>query len=356
MFSLRRLVTAATIAAALVFTATGVAASDGNGTMSNNNTTSAPPSPPAPASESGSTNNGAVAYRVRLWAYAASDAIESSRAALTTALASDFATALGIAASSITLNDVVLVGGTTQNITVVFVARGVSSDAAFLASAAEAPATWANATNALLTTVWNSLSDRRAVAASESGYYTSVYVTKIVRLPSADLPKTRYYQIVFAGKHLGHAYGRPDWASSVVKDLATAFGALEYFSTHFNVTSQTLGGSNHTALTVLFWVKPVMGVAVNSTTFFLSRGKANWLTRSAAAHKHATYEELGEVEPAAREAGALGAAADAELSVTSTSYAPGDEAYTPGGAAGGVAAGAAAVLATTALVLLSMAL
>jgi hypothetical protein len=97
-----------------------------------------------------------------------------------------------------------------------------------------------------------------------------------------------------------------------------------------------------------------MGVAVNSTTFFLSRGKAKWLTRSAAAHKHATYEDLGEVEPAAREAGALGAAADAELSVTSVSYAPGDEAYTPGGAAGGVTVGAAAVLVTTALVMLSM--
>jgi hypothetical protein len=359
----------ATIAAVLVLTTTGVAAAvngsdnnssnatsnaTGNATYNNNttsnttsnNTTSGPPitvvtpaPPPSPASTE------VVAYRVHLWAYVASWVVANYRAPFAVALAADLTKALG--ASSVALNDVVLVAGTSDNITAVVTVRGASSEAAFIASLnGNGPAAWATAVNSLLSIVWFSLADRGAVAAVASSYYTSVYLTAIERLPSADLPKTRYYQIVLEGKHLGAAAARADWNAAVSADLATAFGISAYMATHLNLTSQEVGGTNRTALTVRFLVKPVVAVAVDAVTFFATRGAAAWLTQVAAVHKHAAYAALNVSTPAPAVMSERGAAAladggvpESELSVTvtSTGYAPGDESYTPGDAAGGAA-------------------
>jgi hypothetical protein len=264
------------------------------------------------------------AYRVDFWAYYAFNMVASYDANLTSALVSDLAGVFGTSESAVTIKDRILLPSTYENISVVFTVDG-GNDAPFLASPLEAQAPWTTAFNQLLYAYW--MTDaRHAAAAADFSYYYSAYITHVESLGSPDLlPKPRYLELTLHGKHLATASAHPNWADSLRADLADVFGISDYAATHLTLTASASSGMNNSTLSVRFFVKPLLNVAVNRTTFFAMNGTEPWLWRSQNLNTIAAAADLG-----------LGSGSgvyavpesESELTVTGTAYAPGDESYT----------------------------
>jgi hypothetical protein len=285
---------------------------------------------PAPATAA------AAAYRVDFWTYSASYVLASYDANVTAGLVSDVAGVFGTTESAVSIKDYILLPGTYQNLSAVFTVEG-GNDAPFLASPLEAQAPWTIAFNQLLYTYYRN-SARHAAAAADYSYYYSAYITKVERLGSPDLlPKPRYLELTLHGKHLATASADPSWADSLAADLADGFGLSLYdndvFSVgvaHVTLTASASSGVNNSTLSVRFFVKPPLNVAVNRTTFFATNGTATWLSRCQSLHYSAAAQDLGiPMFPVGRGAGALDTVpeSESELAVTGTAYAPGDESY-----------------------------
>jgi hypothetical protein len=225
---------------------------------------------PAPASAA------VAAYRVDFWAYFAYNTLDQYGDNVTAAFVSDLASVFNTSESAITIKDAILLPDTDQNVSVVFTVEG-GNDAPFLASPLEAQAPWTTAFNQLLYAtylIWDA--ERKAApAAADYSYYYSAYVTNVQRLGSPDLlPKRRYLELTLHGKHLATASAGPSWADSLRADLADAFGVLDYVASHLTLTASASSGVNNSTLSVRFFIKPLLNLAVNRTTFFATNGTA----------------------------------------------------------------------------------
>jgi hypothetical protein len=310
------------------------------------------------------------AYRVDLWAYWASQIVANYDANVTPAFVSDLAGVFGTSESAVTITDCAVLPGTSQNISVVFTVEG-GDDAPFLASPLEAQAPWTTAFNQLLYAYYYS-DAREAAAAVDPSYYQTAYITNVQRLPSPDLlPKRRYLEFTLHGKHLATATAGSNWADSLAADLADAFGVNVDGGLHVTLTASASSGVNNSTVSVRFFVKPLLNVAVNRTTFFATNGTASWLARCQYLHFFAAAEDLGIPMVFGRGGRALDTVPESEsaLTVTGTAYAPGDESYTdaptptnapgsvtnaPGDAAPGLATAASFIAATALLSAMSL--
>jgi hypothetical protein len=324
---------------------------------------------PAPATAA------VAAYRVDLWAHYMGGTVDRYDDNITSALVSDLAGVFGTSESAISIKDRVILPGTSQNLSAVFTVDG-GDDAAFLASPREAQATWASSFNLLVYFYSMSVVDGRQAAAATD--FSNAYITKVERLGSSDvLPKTRYLELTLHGKHLATATADPNWRYALGTDLANAFELSFSIATHVGLTASASSGVNNSTLSVRFFIKPVLNVAINQTlltAFFASNGTADWLPNCLNVHTMAAAQDLGIVLIPLRRAGnALDAVpeSESELTVTGTGYAPGDESYTeaptdaptnapgsvtnaPGDAAPGVTTAAVFIAATALLSAMSL--
>jgi hypothetical protein len=274
---------------------------------------------PAPASAA------VVAYRVDFWAYLTWDIVNDGYDGnVTASVKSDLAGVFSTSESAIAIQDHVFLPDTNYNLSFVFTVEG-GTDAPFLASPLGAQAPWTTAFNQLLYFYWYNIWARNAAAATDY----SAYITNVSRLGSPDLlPKRRYLELTLHGKHLASASAHPAWADWLLADLADAFVISNFPSTHVTLTASASSGVNNSTLSVRFFVKPLLNVAVNRTllaVFFASNGTAaSWLSRCQNLHAYAAGQDLG-----------TGSAyldtlpeSESSLTVTGTAYAPGDESYT----------------------------
>jgi hypothetical protein len=278
---------------------------------------------PAPAAAA------VAAYRVDFWAYFASTMVGYYDVNLTAGLVSDLAGVFSTSESAISIKDYIILPETGQNLSVVFTVEG-GDDAPFLASPLEAQAPWTTAFDQLLYAYYLIWDARSAAAASGYSFYNA-YITNVERLGSPDLlPKRRYLELTLHGKHLATAAANPSWADSLGADLADAFGVNVFGAIHVTLTASASSGVNNSTLSVRFFIKPLLNVAVNRTTFFATNGTASWLSRCQDLHTNAAAEDLGIPIVFGRGAEALDAVPESEsaLTVTGTAYAPGDESYT----------------------------
>jgi hypothetical protein len=272
-----------------------------------------------------------AAYRVDFWTYFY--VVASYDANVTAGVVSDLAGVFGTTESAITIQDHVILPGTYQNLSFVFTVDG-GNDAPFLASPLGAQAPWTAAFNQLLYFFYQN-SARHAAAAVDYSYYYSAYITNVSRLGSPDLlPKRRYLELTLHGKHLLTAVAGPEWTSALAADLADAFDISSVARTHVTLTAFVSGGVNNSTLSVRFYVKPLLNVAVNRTmvaAFLKTSGTLSWLWRSQSLHYNAAAADLGiPMMPLGRGGAALDAVPESEsaLTVTGTASAPGDESYT----------------------------
>jgi hypothetical protein len=318
---------------------------------------------PAPATAA------VVAYRVDFYSFWACYVLDTYDENVTSALVTDVAGVFNTTESAVTIKDRIILPGTCQNLSVVFTVEG-GSDAPFLASPLEAQAPWTTAFNQILYAFYLTSSEKREAAAAESiTLYYSAYITKVERIGSPGiLPKRRYMELTLHGKHLATASAQVTWPTSLGADLADAFGIFNYVGDHLSLTASASGGVNNSTLSVRFYVKPLLNVEVNRTTFFATNGTASWLSRCQSLHTAAAAQDLGIPMVDGRVGAALDAVPESEssLTVTGTGYAPGDQSYTdaptnapgsvtnaPGDAASAVTTAAAFIAATALLTAMS---